>query len=523
MAVIVLALDGFDVDLLKLDEFGNTRDIYKEYHSSLLESTLPYLTPSAFVSMQTGKSVGKHGVSGFLKFDGKETKPYTGSDIKDVTFYEILHAKGKRCFLFSMPYSYPPRIAGDIVFDWLSVGAANIHECVYPSTLLEVYPELVDYELFPDKANGIYEFMLTSKRMNENAIQVIKHAIASKRYDFYFFLIRHTDWIQHTLLKQIIDGEKRKEVNVAKEVFAKVDELIRYIVSNMHSNDSLLILSDHGFKVYNERFYINDWLKEQGYLVTSEKVTYSLEKTRYPFLWDEFSSNIKTAKAPALLSKLARENKTLASIASRLKPKIEDMLNTKFVVGQPIDIEKSQAFSVEDSTGAIYVNRNLSENERESIKKEIIAKIANIKEINVYDSAAIYGKNTPYSVADIYLESSRYWIRRGLEGTIFSNMYIAHHRRQGVLTLVGEAFSNAAKNARIMDIAPTILHIMDCPIPNDMEGRVLVEALSDRYTNKQIMYSDNRIRNVDEQKQDTGLSESEQEIIEERLRRLGYI
>jgi predicted AlkP superfamily phosphohydrolase/phosphomutase len=522
MGVIVLALDGFDVDLLKLDEFGNTRDIYKEYHSSLLESTLPYLTPSAFVSMQTGKSVGKHGVSGFLKFDGKEAKPYTGTDIKDRTFYEILHAYGKKCFLFSMPYSYPPRIPGDIVFDWLSVGAADLHECVYPSTLLDVYPELVDYELFPDKANGVYEFMQASKRMNDNTVQVIKHVLATKNYDFYFFLIRHTDWIQHTLLKQIVDGEKRKEVNIAKEIFAKVDELVRYVVNNMRSNDSLIILSDHGFKVYNERFYINDWLKEQGYLVTSDKVTYALEKTRYPFLWDEFNADVKVTKIPAMVSKLVRENKVLTNIAGRLKPKIEDMLGTKFVVGQPIDIERSLAFSVEDSTGAIYVNRNLSESERVNIKKEIIAKLEKIGSINVYDSSIIYGSNTPYTVADIYLESSKYWIRRGLEGTVFSNTYISHHRRYGVLTLVGDAFTSKASNARIMDIAPTILHIMNCPIPNDMEGRVLVEALTDKYK-KDIVYQQVEEGSGYNEVVSKGLSESEQEVIEERLRRLGYI
>jgi predicted AlkP superfamily phosphohydrolase/phosphomutase len=519
MGVIVLALDGFDVDLLKLDEFGYTRDIYKEYHSSLLESTLPYLTPSAFVSMQTGKSVGKHGVSGFLRFDGKEAKPYTGSDIKDRTFYEILHAKGKRCFLFSMPYSYPPRIPGDIVYDWLSVGAASLHECVYPSTLLNVYPELVDYQLFPDKANGLYEFITTSKRMNENAVQVIKSILASKRYDFCFFLIRHTDWIQHVLLKQIVDGEDKKEVKVAKEVFSKVDELIRYVTNNMNSNDSLIILSDHGFKVYNQRFYINDWLKEQGYLVTSDKVTYSLEKTRYPFLWDEFAADIKTTNTPAILSRVVRENKMLAGIAAKLKPKIEDILNTKFVVGQPIDIERSLAFSVEDSTGGVYVNRSLSINERESIKKEIIAKISSVGGINAYDSTTIYGSDIPYSVADIYLESSKYWIKRGLEGTIFSNVYIAHHRRHGILTLVGDAFSGNADGARIMDVAPTILHIMNCPVPDDMEGRVLIEALSDKYKEGVMYERAEKSHSI----HDEGLSDSEREIIEERLRRLGYI
>jgi len=519
MAIIVLALDGFDQDLLKLDQFGNMRDIYKEYNSSLLESTLPYLTPSAFVSMQTGKNVNKHGVAGFLKFDGKEAKPYTGSDIKHKTFYEILHAKGKKCFLFSMPYSYPPRIDGDIVYDWLSVGAANLHDCIYPSTLLNEYPELIDYELFPDKANGIYEFMLSSKKMNENIINVIKNVINKKNYDFLFFLIRHTDWIQHMLLKKIIDHENKKEVNIAKDIFAKIDELIRYIINNIRANDSLIILSDHGFRVYNKRFYINDWLKKEGYLSISDNVTYSLEKVRYPFLWDEFSSNIKNIYIPASISKIVRTNNILAYVAKSVKPRIENIFNTKFVVGQPIDINKSLAFCVEDSTGGIYINKTLSFDERENIKKEIMKKISNIGNINIYDSNTLYGNNIMPTLADIYLESDRYWIMRGLEGSIFSNLYISHHRRYGILTLVGDAFSNKANNPKMVDIAPTILYMMNCPIPADIDGRILVESLSEDYRTNAPLYEDMERNAVQENK----LSEEDQKIIEERLRRLGYM
>jgi len=31
--------------------------------------------------------------------------------------------------------------------------------------------------------------------------------------------------------------------------------------------------------------------------------------------------------------------------------------------------------------------------------------------------------------------------------------------------------------ARIIDLAPTILHLMNVPVPDDMDGRVLTEAL----------------------------------------------
>ncbi len=238
---------------------------------------------------------------------------------------------------------------------------------------------------------------------------------------------------------------------------------------------------------------------------------------RYPFLWDEFGKR-KVTYSPTFISKIVRENKRLASIASKLKPMLENLLDTKFVVGQPFDIERSLAFSIEDSTGAIYVNRGLSENERENIKKEIISKIKTIGEIECFDSTLLYGSNIAPTVADIYLKSDRYWITRGLIGTVFSDVYIAHHRREGVLTLIGEAFSDAPDNARIMDIAPTILHIMGCPIPKDMDGVVLTKALSSKY-NRDIIYEEPEEGRVMED----ALSQSEQEIIEERLRKLGYI
>ena len=33
---------------------------------------------------------------------------------------------------------------------------------------------------------------------------------------------------------------------------------------------------------------------------------------------------------------------------------------------------------------------------------------------------------------------------------------------------------------RIVDLAPTVLHVMGCPVPDDMDGRVLTEALAGR-------------------------------------------
>jgi predicted AlkP superfamily phosphohydrolase/phosphomutase len=522
MVVVTLALDGFDKDLFQLDEFGDIRDLFNDRPSSLLQSTLPALTPSAFVSMQTGKDVGKHGVAGFLRFDGTSARPYAGSDIKDKTFYEILSDKGKTCFLLSMPYSYPARIHGDVVFDWLSIGKAHVHECVYPSTLFESYPELYDYKIFPNQEGGMADYMANIKKSTDALYQIIKHVMTSKRYDYVFFLIRATDWIQHSLLKQIVDGETSAKVRIARETFSIVNKTVKLVADSISARDTLIIMSDHGFTTYKHRFYINDWLKENGYLRVSNKTTDSLEKTRYPFLFDDTPlAAEKTSPVPGAVSKMIREHHTLMRAAGFFRNKVERMAKTRFVLSQPIDLEKSMAFAVEESAGSIYLNKkHFSSSEVESVKKELLSKLSSIGDIETYDTAQLYGKHIADTVPDICLTSSKYWIRRGLAGSVFSDIYQDHHRREGILILQGEVFDRAPVNPKIMDLAPTILHLCNCPLPNDMEGRVLAESFSSvSGAQRPVNYTESQASTVN----DRILSESEQQIIEERLKSLGYM
>lgn len=523
MVVITLALDGFDENLFQLEEFGGIRDLFRNNPSSSLQSTLPALTPSAFVSMQTGKDVGKHGVSGFLRFDGSSARPYTGSDIKDKTFYEILSEQGKKCFLLSMPYSYPARVNGDLVFDWLSIGKAHTHDCVYPSNLFESYPELYDYKIFPDGGNGLVDYMQDVKKSSEALDRIIRHVISSKRYDYNFFLIRATDWIQHSMLSQIMNGDRSAKVRIAREAFAVIDRTVRYVAENIRSDDQLIIMSDHGFTTYKHRFYINDWLKENGYVVTSNKTTDSLEKTRYPFLFDDDSiGSTNTTHVPGFISRMVREHHTLMKTAGHFRGRLEHMLNRRFVLSQPIDLDKSSAFAVEESAGAIYLNKKLlSADQALDVKKEILSKLATIKEIDTFDSRALYGPSVANTVPDIYLTSSKYWIRRGLAGTVFSDIYQDHHRRQGILVFSGDTFEKPPTNPTMMDLAPTILHLFDCSVPDDMDGRVLHESLrsSSEQAKRPVKYVQSSVSTVQEQV----LSKDEQEVIEDRLKSLGYM
>jgi predicted AlkP superfamily phosphohydrolase/phosphomutase len=95
------------------------------------------------------------------------------------------------------------------------------------------------------------------------------------------------------------------------------------------------------------------------------------------------------------------------------------------------------------------------------------------------------------------------------------------HRLHGIFIGSGNAFSTAAEisNARIFDLAPTILHILNVPVPEDMDGRVLIDALA-----PELRARETQVGAVAQTSStQIELTAEEETEVEERLRALGYL
>ncbi|MBC2694339.1 MAG: hypothetical protein HF982_03490 [Desulfobacteraceae bacterium] len=75
--------------------------------------------------------------------------------------------------------------------------------------------------------------------------------------------------------------------------------------------------------------------------------------------------------------------------------------------------------------------------------------------------------------------------------------------------------------ASIYDVSPTVLHLMEFPVAQDMDGRVLTGAMDDQFMTK------NPIRFVDTYEDSAPMEHEVEEIdhkkIEERLKSMGYL
>ncbi len=101
--------------------------------------------------------------------------------------------------------------------------------------------------------------------------------------------------------------------------------------------------------------------------------------------------------------------------------------------------------------------------------------------------------------------------------------YSGTHSMRGLFLAHGPDFKKGEviDTARIIDLAPTICHLLDLPVPTDMDGRVLEEAyLPGVMERKPVRFTEP----VDSGSGDAHeLNPEEKEQVEERLRNLGYI
>ncbi|MEF8847306.1 MAG: alkaline phosphatase family protein [Candidatus Paceibacterota bacterium] len=501
MNTFLIALDGASPDLIdkwiKDGYLENLKKIKKQGLSGELESTFPPLTGPAWSSFHTGVNPGKHGVYNWLDLsDSYKGKVINKSSLKTKTVWKELSDQGEGIGLLSVPVTYPPEeVNGFVIPGFLTPSSAE--QKSYPKDLIEeLYQAVPEYEFLPEpftkgKKPKEWEAELKSSVRSRGAAARYlyeNHLEENGTMAIHFFA---TDHVQHYLWDEVTE-----DWDPRAEVFKEADKQIGKLMEIAPDDSKFIILSDHGFGPLEKTFNVNTWLEEEGYLNLN----------------DNFRAKIKEGLAKIGFTQQNRRNigeyiyyfvKEVLGINFIDNPIVglptNDLMKLLFLSEDSVDWKRTQAYSRSD-IGHVRVNLKERENkgavdgDYETIRREIMKKLANLKVSDAEKKMAEWVKTKEELYSGPYLDDAPDILFNPLEGancfgkmvgygaimfynsSLFSGkLHPAHHRRDGILMAYGNGIKSQEKNASILDLAPTVLNLNSRKIPYQMDGEVIRE------------------------------------------------
>jgi predicted AlkP superfamily phosphohydrolase/phosphomutase len=367
-------------------------------------------------------------------------------------------------------------------------------------------------------------------------IETVRFLLNSREFDFFVVNFSATDAVQHHFWRfmdpahpQYDDEAAVKYGDCVYEVYKKLDTYMDEVWSDLEKDSILIVMSDHGFGPAScKAVYLNNWLEQQGLLKPKNRMARSWWRRYIP----DFAKKIGRQLLPDLYDK-AR---------APLSPVFVDWSKTRAYADEYLQCIWINTVG-RDPQGIVQPG-----DEYEELRTSVIEGLESLRDPDtglpaigkVHRREDIYWGDHVDIFPDLQVEQRWepfFQVRPSFTApdlapvrTLTSAKVVADrllsgvHRPNGIFLATGAAVrpQEDLGGLKLIDLPPTILHLLGVPVPTCFDGRVLDEILQYagpvEYTSE-YDYESFRRREVGELYKDR---EDEQSVIE-RLRGLGYI
>lgn len=511
MELLIVGLDGLSYNML--DRF----DIEPEYidattrdgaSGDLMSVDTPTTLP-AWTSFQTGKDPGTHGLTNMIDQSASyEISPFETNETESA-IYDLLDD----AMLVNLPASIGREPAASGTHLVSAMLAKDKADAVPPHLQkLDSYPDyILDHDKSLKKRPSVYfdHVCEITRRRRDFA----REAFETYGPRIGFVLFSTPDWAGH-LLSNFSDDEERAKYY--RQLLGVVDECTADLAD---LGENVLLMSDHGFEKKTRNIHLNDRLEDEGFLrVDEERVT---------------PQHLAVAAAKAV-------GKRSDWVYERIRRVYNYIIGTS--VGQSLqeaaesDIDYPNSLAWQLRYGCVFVNDSRfdhpSVDDPDALREELKRSLATVTGPD--GDAAFRGV---LSTEEAYEDPGKWApdiIARPAPGCFptmldsptgdpVSRTNNYNHRYRGMIAARGPAFKadEKIKGMSIVDVLPTVLHLLDRPIPADFDGDVRTEILT----------TDREVRTVDPSTvpgprlrgHDVAEQADRDEAVEERLADLGYL
>lgn len=467
--VFVLGIDGAMPEKIFgewLDELPNIKKLMEEGCYAKLNSTDPPLSITAWSSIITGKTPTDTGIFEYIYRKNRsyhDVGVMTSNNLREKTIWEIISDKRLKSIVIYMILTWPLKpfsgylIAGPQRPD-------NTDKCVYP---LEMKKEIIEkfgevpgfdiprfrssYEMVKEikKSEPDKEFVIEeSYKTTEKNVRVMEHLIKNKKWDLFFGVIGMTDRMNHMFWKYVDKTHRKydpksKYLDTLKDFYKFVDNKIGELISLLDKDTRIVILSDHGIMKLNTRVNMADWLIKEDYMVLKEPIT---EKTPFNF------SMVDWSKTKAFVIGAYE-----AQISLNLKGREPDGVVERYEYDGLIKEISDKLMKIPGDLG-------------EKLDTKILYKKRDYdgKFIEEAPDMIVYFDNMNYGCNSTLIGNETLWSPSTAKGSDD-----ATHSMQGIFIMKNFRTQGNLGEISYLDIAPTVINLLDLEVPRDMKGKII--------------------------------------------------
>jgi len=492
MRSVIFGVDGLTFRILNpLIEQGslpNFRKLREAGCEAVLESKYPPLTPAAWTSLSTGLKPAGHGVYDFWEYEepqerGTARKSHVQTHRKGgKAIWNILSEFGKQVLVINVPVTYPPEPVNGIMVSGYMTPSTHV-DFTFPAAFKdELFRAVPDYEIDVD-LRGIFCGQVEKEkdplvdavlRMTERRIDLTMHLLREKPWDFCYVAFVGADRLQHSLWDDIIALDKR-----AIEYYELLDHGLGLIMELLGPEDTLFVVSDHGFQGAKRLFDINEYLYSKGLLKLADSKQHDKGARK---------KNLKLRlKRLGLLSLARKVAGGVRNVGLVKKMEVDDVYQP---ILNDVDWLRTEAYvpSVSGYGGGyadIFLTNDLSAERVAELCADLKSQIDPLTGqplVEALYTTEAYGSG-PYAPPEPHIlilptDGITFPMSFGNKDLWDSTSRTrGTHQKDGVLYAYGGGLKRGFKapNAEIYDLVPTILRSMCLPAPCAFDGRILDE------------------------------------------------
>ncbi len=498
MRILLLGWDGVPPSLIReLVESGNTpnlSEIFGEGRFGEVVAPLPIVTPASWYSAFTGVEPYRHGIPHFVVIDREYRLRYMSiSDLRVEALWDVLGRHGVEGLYLNLPVSTPaPRISG------LWIGGEQIYrevreDDVYPSELVKELRTLGYMVGYPNISTDPGSYVSGLLMAESRRLDVFTRLMDTHQWGLSIYIAYSPDIVLHAFYG--MDGYQ----DHIYRCFEELDRWLGALLNRLEKGDILILMSDHGHG-YKEG-YVNllALLRSMGLLATRRPKGLRMNWVRRVGLvrriWWRLPDRMRR-----WIGRYVLGNIVVLDTPSR-------------VSGASIDWNATKAFPQVDIGGIkmhradIFPRGVLDREEAYELAVKIVEELRRVDfgGSPIFRDVVLNFNDDPLT-PDIYLEPrDNLWFKSRIDdGLIIPNRperYLSptridvagdrasYHVRNGFIITYGEDIEPGdAGVIRMVDVMPTLLHMMGLPIPTGLDGDVAESILTREAINRDVKY-----------------------------------